>query len=195
MRIIGGEARGRRLFAPSVQGLRPTADLVREALFQILTNRIPTPWTEIRVLDLFAGTGALGLEALSRGARESVFVDLSRGAIDAIARNIKACGFSSRAMVIKADASQRPAMISRLARENGLFDIIVADPPYMEGLSQKCLMWVAQEGVLRHDGIMAIEEFKKVELPQSADLGHTDTLELADTRTYGQTRIWFYKRG
>jgi 16S rRNA (guanine(966)-N(2))-methyltransferase RsmD len=194
MRIIGGEARGRRLFAPRMQGLRPTADLVREALFQILTNRISIPWAEIRVLDLFAGTGSLGLEALSRGARESVFVELSKVALDAIGRNVEACGFSSRAVALKADAGRRCGVISKLVRQKGPFDIVMADPPYMQGLSQKCLRWVVQEDILSPCGMLVVEEFKKVELPQ-VERDHAGSLELVDTRTYGQTRIWFYKRG
>ena len=195
MRIIAGEAKGRRLFVPKMHGLRPTSDLVREAIFQILTNRIPASWPEMRVLDLFAGTGALGLEALSRGAAGSVFVELSKTAVDAIGRNIDACGFSSRAMVVKADAGQRSGAVAGLVRENGPFDIIMADPPYMEGLSQKCLKWVAQAEILSPCGLLMMEEFKKAELPHRIDSGHTVFFELADIRTYGQTRIWFYKRG
>ncbi|MGQ9745608.1 MAG: 16S rRNA (guanine(966)-N(2))-methyltransferase RsmD [Dissulfurimicrobium sp.] len=195
MRIIAGQLRGRRLFVPRMQGLRPTADLVREAIFQILTNRISIPWAEIRVLDLFAGTGALGLEALSRGARESVFVELSKVALDAIGRNIEICGFSCRAMLVRADAGRRCGVISKLVRQKGPFDIVMADPPYMQGLSEKCLKWVVQEDILSPCGILVVEEFKKTELPRVIEPNNAVFFELVDNRTYGQTRIWFYKRG
>ena len=194
MRITGGSARGRRLVAPKGSSVRPTADLIREALFQILTNCMTVRWTDVCVADLFAGTGALGLEALSRGAKEVVFVESTWAAIDAVKRNVESCGFLSRAMLIRADASRMSGAVSDFIRQKGRFDIIMADPPYMQGLSQKTLSWVAEEGVLGPGGVMIVEEFKKAMLPQRIGRTVDDGLESFDARVYGQTGLWFYKR-
>lgn len=120
MRIIAGDFKGRRLARPPASGLRPTSDKLRETLFNILASRVKGA----RVLDLFAGTGALGLEALSRGAAEAVFVERDPRAIAVMADNIARCGVEERARIVRA-AVERAA-----DRVPGNFDLILADPPY-----------------------------------------------------------------
>lgn len=124
MRVIGGVARGRALRAPRIPGLRPTSDRVREAVFDILAARDLVEGA--RVVDLFAGSGALGIEALSRGARSCVFVESDRRAVGAIGENLAAVGFADRpgVRVVRGDVS------SFLAATRERFDLALADPPY-----------------------------------------------------------------
>lgn len=123
MRIVAGEFRGRRLHTPRGETIRPTADRVREALFSILGPRVPNAM----VLDLFAGTGALGLEALSRGAARAVFVDQSPGAIRLIRSNIDLCGAEGRSRIMRAHVAKA---LRQLAHEGLVFSLILLDPPY-----------------------------------------------------------------
>jgi 16S rRNA (guanine966-N2)-methyltransferase len=122
MRIIAGEFKGRRLKAPTWEGLRPTSDKLRETLFNILAPRIPGA----RVLDVFAGTGAVGLESLSRGARHVVFVEQDRRAAALIADNAALCGVANRCVIIRERAEL--ALEGRVGTEP--FDVVVLDPPY-----------------------------------------------------------------
>ena len=122
MRVIAGAARGRRL-GPVPPGVRPVSDRAREGLFSSLGSTVPAA----RVLDLFAGTGALGIEALSRGADHAVFVDRSRPAIAAVRANLAATGLGDRATVVTAEAR---SFLSRADRSAGPFDLAVLDPPY-----------------------------------------------------------------
>lgn len=122
MRVVGGEHRGRRLSAPGGAATRPTADRVREALFSILGDV-----GGLRVLDLFAGSGALGIEALSRGARSAAFVDRARAATDAVRANLAAIGAGSEATVARRDAL---AWLRSAAAEGAAFDLVFCDPPY-----------------------------------------------------------------
>jgi 16S rRNA (guanine(966)-N(2))-methyltransferase RsmD len=122
MRIIAGEFKGRRLKAPKWDGLRPTSDKLRETLFNILAPRIAAA----RVLDVFAGTGAVGLESLSRGATHVTFIEQDRRAAALIAENVALCGVENRCVIIR-DRAER-ALDSRLAGQR--FDVVVLDPPY-----------------------------------------------------------------
>lgn len=192
MRITGGQARGRRLIGPKGRSLRPTSDLVREALFQILHARLEFPWESCNVLDLFAGTGALGIEALSRAVREVVFVDHHRSSLDLIRRNLSLCGFSERAKVIRADIRTSPKSLNRVLKY-GPFNLIFADPPYSQGLGKKALEWVAETDVLVSGGWMVVEEFKGEEFPYTIMSGSESSLQLMDSRRYGQTELWFYR--
>ena len=143
MRIISGSCKGRLLKAPSWEGLRPTSDRLRETLFNILAARVRTA----RVLDVFAGTGAVGLEALSRGADRAVFVDNDRRAATLIAENAARCGVSNRCVIIREAA--REALGHSL---HGPFDIVVLDPPYaltgLEELLMDARMLVDPSGVI-----------------------------------------------
>ncbi len=201
MRVTGGQARGRHLIGPQGRLLRPTSDLVREALFQILTVRLEFSWESCRVLDLFAGTGALGIEALSRGAREAVFVDNHRQSIELIRQNLSTCGFSGRASVIRAGIGTRRNSLKRVL-DQGPYKVIFADPPYSRGLGLKALEWVDQTGMLASDGWMVVEGFKTEELPKEITPhsgtecrghGSGSRLDLVESRRYGQTELWFYR--
>jgi 16S rRNA (guanine966-N2)-methyltransferase len=146
VRIIGGMWRSRRLAVPSVDGLRPTPDRVRETVFNWLQPYI----AGARCLDLFAGTGALCLEALSRGAREVVMVEQSPVALDALRQNVAALG-ASGARVVASDAT------AFLAQPAEPFDILFVDPPFAANLVPTCLALIAERGWARPGGVVYIE--------------------------------------
>lgn len=125
MRIIAGTLKGRRLGSPAWPGLRPTSDKLRETLFNVLAPRV----VGARVLDLYAGTGALGLEAISRGAATAVFVEQDRRALALIAENIRHCGVDDRCVIIRASVERGLERLRR-APEYSPFDIVLIDPPY-----------------------------------------------------------------
>ena len=199
MRIIAGSARGRKLFAPGSRGgglaIRPTADRAREALFNILG------WQFVegaRILDLFAGTGALGLEALSRGAGMALFVDSSPLALDLIQKNIIACGFSDRAHVIRHDLL-KGLFFWRKAGGRALgfdvpsappvFDLIFLDPPYRQGLCQGLLSGLQEQGMIGDGTIVVFEDDSTQALPEAVG-----GLRLYDQRAYGDTGFWLYEK-
>lgn len=187
MRIISGTARGRRLFTPGrgngVSAIRPTADRVRESLFNILADSVANGV----VLDLFAGTGALGLEALSRGSSRAVFVDTSQDAIRLVKRNLDVCGFSDRATVLRRDLLKGPSFLRKIMPVSG-FDLIFVDPPYRRGISVRILRYLGKSGLLSKDGLLVAEEAADVELPDDID-----GLQQSDRRVYGDTAICFYR--
>lgn len=156
MRIIAGRLRGRRLFSPKTRRIRPTAGKVREALFSILGQRVEGA----RVLDLFAGTGALGLEALSRGAQDAVFVEADPSAARLLKRNIESLGLDAACRVVVADVFRALGIISG---ERGSFDIVLLDPPYGKGLGKRVLEDAAQKGLIAARGIVAWEHPAKRE--------------------------------
>lgn len=127
MRVVAGEAGGRQLVAPEGTNTRPTSDRVREAIFNMLFSLDAID--DARVCDLYAGSGALGIEALSRGAASCVFVERDRAAIEAIHENLETLGFEDRATVVQADVL---AWIDRAAGDSAEFDLVLADPPYAE---------------------------------------------------------------
>lgn len=177
MRIIAGEARGRSLAAPRGMDTRPTLDRVRESLFNILRPYL----TDARVLDLFAGSGALGLEAISRGAAEAVFVDNAHAAQEAVRRNIDTLGMADRASLLRCDWH---AALRRLAGEAARFDLIFLDPPYNMPHTDALLAQLREGGLLAEDALVVYEHAK--ELPPDMT-GWT----LADQRGYGDTVISF----
>ena len=186
MRIISGKSRGRILRVPSRNdvkaGIRPTADRVKEALFSILGGRI----RGARVLDLYAGTGALGLEALSRGAELAVFVDNGDAALELVKKNIELCGLSSSSAIVRRDLTRGLAFLPGLAPAGG-FDLIFLDPPYRQGLVAQFLGGLAELKLLAFDGLVVAEEGAEVELAEAYP-----GLTLADRRRYGDTGLWFY---
>ncbi len=181
MRVIAGQARGRRLRTPKGRALRPTADRVKEALFNIL----PHDLSGRRVLDLFAGTGNLGLEALSRGAASAVLVDIARDAADIIEENVHALGYASVARVM---ASPVFKAVRSLARGGERFDLILLDPPYERGLAGEALKEIAKEGLLAADGVVVAEHSVRDRLEENYG-----SLTLADRRRYGDTALSFYR--
>lgn len=180
LRIVGGEARGRRLRSLPDRGTRPTADRVKEALFNIVAAEVPGS----RVLDLFAGTGNLGLEALSRGAARAVFVDAAprcRGVIEA---NLRDLGFLGRAAVITGDAV---AVVSALGKRAERFDLVFIDPPYGKGLVLPALEAVAAGGLAAPGARVVAEHAAREALPE-----RVGTLLRRDVRRYGDTALSFY---
>lgn len=164
--------------------IRPTADRAREALFNIISSDL----AEATVLDLFAGTGALGLEALSRSARHAVFVDNSKQAFQIITRNIELCGFSDRARVLRQDLSKGLSFLTKqLPGET--FSIIFVDAPYRKGLSGEILQELADSTLLLPETLVVIEEMATYELPRKIA-----GLTLVDRRRYGDTGFWFYRQ-
>lgn len=177
MRIIAGEYKGRKLESPGDQSIRPTTDKAKEALFSILTNQI---WGS-RVLDLFAGTGSLGLEALSRGAEECVFADQSKESIRIIHSNIAHCGAEDRSRVIAGDYRK----VLRTQRRP--FDIILLDPPYGKGLLEDCFRLIGEQKLLNEDGSIIAEHRREEQLPDEF-YGFTKVKE----RRYGIVMLSIY---
>lgn len=188
MRIISGYAKGRKLIAPPgrTQNIRPTSDRAREALFNILGTQTQGS----HVLDLFAGTGALGLEALSRGAAEVVFVDFHRQSLELIQRNLQICTASdshSQTAILRYDLRKGLPQAPTLHDKKYKFDLIFLDPPYSLGLCLKILECLANSTILSENAIIVAEERSKEKLPESCGF-----LTITDQRTYGDTGFWIY---
>lgn len=177
MKIIAGTLRGRNLKAPKGLTTRPVLARVREALFNILG-----PMDGIRMLDLFAGSGAIGIEAISRGAGSVVFVDSGAEQNAVIRANLAALGVAGEVVRLEV-----PRALERFAREGRTFDFIFADPPYEQGFSQQTVEFVCSRGLLTPDGILAVTVRKNEELP--AESGECDRIF---DRRYGDTRLVMY---
>lgn len=159
-RIIGGTAKGRRLAAPKGEETRPTAARVRQTLFDILAPRL----TGCRFLDAFAGSGAVGLEALSRGAARVALVDNDAAAIDSIRANLAALGsLGGEVQVFRQDAR---VALAALADRGVRFDVVYLDPPYDSALYEPLLEQVGATGLLSEEGMAVVEHFKKRSLPE-----------------------------
>lgn len=186
MRIISGSARGRKLLAPGRRFgelIRPTSDRAREAIFSILANKV----VGARVLDLFAGTGALGLEALSRGALLAVFVDGQRAVIELIEKNIALCGFAERATVVHKDLARGLAFL-KPKQPAEKFDLVFLDPPYGKGLAQQSLESLAAGDFLAAKGIVVLEDAATAQYPEIMG-----PLACFDRRRYGEAGFWLYQ--
>ena len=153
MRIVGGRLRGRALAAPKSQSIRPTADRLRESLFNILVHGHGDPITGARVLDLFAGTGALGLEAISRGAAFALFVDDGAEARALLRQNVEALGVAAATRIFRRDATRLGA-----AHPVEPFGLVFLDPPYGRGLAEKALTSAREGGWLTDDALIVVEE-------------------------------------
>ncbi len=174
MRIIAGTKRGKKLFTPADERIRPTADRAREALFNILNAKLKESLAAYDVLDVFAGTGALGLEAASRGAKSVLFVDIDTALAE---KNAKACGFDN-VQFIKRDARQLPK-----ARQ--AYGLAFSDAPYNKGLSEPVLQKLINEGYLADEALVVVET--------AADeaLAIPEGFEMIDERRYGAARFTF----
>ena len=183
MRIISGEARGRTLFAPNGQDTRPTSDKIRGSLFNILNGCIE----DAEVLDLFGGTGALALEALSRGAARAVISDSSRAAVECIRRNAENVlkdSLKERALILKTD--YRSAITNVAGRR---FDLVFLDPPYrMLETYADAISRLERQGSLSSDVIIIAER------RHDALVEYPEEFEIYDTRVYGETAIDFLRR-
>lgn len=175
MRIIGGRFGGRKLATPPKAGVRPSAGRLREALFNIIGPAI----VGMHVLELFAGTGAVGLEALSRGAAQVTFVDKSRASLGCLAKNIEILGVKEATSVLSMDA------VTAVRQIEGTFDLIFADPPYDTGAGEKLLVALDQRPLLNEGGSLFIEEHQGVDL----DL-ELEKLKLVKQRSYGDSMLW-----
>lgn len=178
MRIISGTARGRKLAEFTGTQIRPTPDRVREALFSLLFSRLGS-FADLKVLDLFAGSGALGLEALSRQARSAVLVDSGSNAVKLIEENVRRCKFEQRTTVLRQDARQAlPALAAA-----GPFDLIFLDPPYRKGLIPLILSEIDRLNLLSEDGIICAETENEEIVNDSG------RLECFESRRYGSTSV------
>jgi len=186
--VIAGTAGGLRLEYPKEVKIRPTADRVREAIFNILAGQVD----DARVLDLYAGTGAFGIEALSRGAAHCLFIEKHRGCIAAINENLRKTGFTDRATVIAFNASRFPGSME--IREP--FDIVFLDPPYR--ISQNCetgseiaqlMQRIHSHGLLAPGGIIVLEHASNAVVPDALGL-----LAVSDRRDYGSTGVTFIRQ-
>ncbi len=192
MRITGGEVCGLKISTLSGRDVRPTSDRVREALFQILTVKLAHDWSGVRVLDLFAGSGSLGIEALSRGAEHAVFADSSRRSLECVKRNLEKTGFLSCAHLIRLDL-RRPGAACRILSPLSPFDLVLADPPYSKGFPASVFRLSASMPLVDRGGILVMEEFSRVSLPSVYDIPGC-TLTLEDVRHYGQTSLYFFRQ-
>jgi 16S rRNA (guanine966-N2)-methyltransferase len=178
LRIIGGQRRGKRLTPPRDWNIRPTADRIRESIFNIIASRV----RGARVLDLYAGTGAMGLEALSRGAAEVVFVDCEAEAVALIQRNLAACDFIDRGQVIHREA------VDALSGMSGrrIFDLVFMDPPYDRGMVAPTLAALTHAAVTAAGALWVVEH-----APQEAIPPQTGNWRCVDQRRYGKTLVSF----
>jgi len=183
LRIIAGKYKGLRLATPKGKRVRPTAERVREAIFNILGYDLSELW----VLDLFAGTGAMGLEALSRGAISVVMVDQHPAAIRLIGRNLAACGNPENARVYKLDLRRG---LKGLSNQAYSFDLVFLDPPYGRGLTQRCLEQLGTGKLLNAAATVVSEHAIDENLTSTYGCLHRQTM-----RVYGTTGVSFYSRG
>lgn len=180
MRIIAGRWRGRPIHAPKGRGVRPTSDRVRESIFGILGPRVPGA----AVLDLFSGTGAMGLEALSRGALASVLVEADAAACEVLRRNVESLG-ALGAEILRMD--YRKALRLLKSRERR-FRLLFLDPPYGKGIAARAAGEVAHCGVAEAGATVVLEEATRSPLPVMPP-----GWIFADARTYGDTRVLVYE--
>ena len=182
MRIVSGKWRGRRLRTPKGRSVRPTADRVREAIFNILGDR-----TEgARVLDLFAGTGALGLEALSRGASSAVLVESDPRAFEVLRRNVLELGAAGAETLLM----ESRAALRTLRRRRIRFGLVFLDPPYGQGIAGDAAADLEGAGVLESGGTVVVEEAARAEEPP-----FPAGWERAVDRRYGETRVMIFTVG
>lgn len=183
MRIVGGEFRGRRLATPSGLAVRPTADRLRQTLFDILAHGQGNRVRGARVLDLFAGTGALGLEAMSRGAAYVLFVENDAEARALVRRNVEALGLTGHTRIFRRDAADLGPAGNIVP-----FDLVFADPPYRQGLGERALAGAVAGGWLSEDAVAILEESVAVEVAPIPGL------EPIDRRHVGDSQLLFFRR-
>lgn len=181
MRIVGGRHRGRALVAPKSQDIRPTSDRLRESLFNILAHAYGDPVSDARVLDLFSGTGALGLEALSRGAKFVLFVDDGAEARALIRQNVEALGAAGASKIFRRDATRLGDV-----HPNAPFSLAFLDPPYGRGLAERALAAARDGGWLTKDALIVVEE-------KTGAFAAPQGFEELERRAYDETEIVFLR--
>jgi len=182
MRIVGGRLKGRNIAAPSSRDIRPTADRLRESVFNILIHAYDDPIEDARVLDLFAGTGALGIEAVSRGAAFTLFVDNGAEARALLRNNVEALGLGGVTKVYRRDATHLGP-----AHPVEPFALAFLDPPYGRGLGEKALASLRDGGWLTPDALLIVEESK------AANFTAPDGFEQLERRAYDDTEFVFLR--
>lgn len=179
MRVIAGEFKGRKLFFPtSKDEIRPATDRLKETIFNVLGQDL----TGLSVLDLFAGVGSLGIEALSRGALHATLVDSGRTAASYIGKNLAHLGLGSRAELLQMEAGKALALLEKRGKK---FDVIFIDPPYSRGLVKMTLLEIDRSDILLRHGWLVTEHIKHEEIPTLR------TVLLHKTKKYGVTRLSF----
>jgi 16S rRNA (guanine(966)-N(2))-methyltransferase RsmD len=181
MRILGGTAKGRKLVAVKARGIRPTRDDVKESIFSMIQGHVEAAV----VLDLFAGTGNLGLEALSQGAKRAIFVEKERLPLRALMRNIDLCGFRDRAEVISRDAEIALKLLRRRAEK---VDLVFIDPPYGSGYGRKTLRFISAHDMVNAGGMVVIEH-SSGEIPSD----QRGRFSLSRQKRHGDTTISIFQ--
>jgi 16S rRNA (guanine966-N2)-methyltransferase len=179
MRVISGTSKGRRLATPKSRAIRPTSDRVKESIFNLLGGEVEGKV----VLDLFAGTGSLGIEALSRGAKKAIFVEKGRQALRLIQRNLSHVGVRERSEILPKEVNRA---IGTLKQKGESFDLILMDPPYEKGLIRKTLLKLQSHRIYHEDSILVIEHDRREPIPEMGE-GWT----LIRQRRIGDTMISF----
>jgi 16S rRNA (guanine966-N2)-methyltransferase len=182
MRIVGGRFRGHALRTPKSDRVRPTSDRLRETLFNVLAHSYGDPVHGARVLDLFAGTGALGLEALSRGAAFALFVEDGVEARGLLRGNVEALGVAGGTRIFRRDATKLGVV-----HPNSPFTLVFADPPYRKGLAEKALSSARQGGWISPNALVVVEEASDVTFVSP------EGFELIEARGYGESRLIFLR--
>ena len=180
MRVISGSARGLKLKAPEGLETRPTTDRIKESLFNIISPYLQ----EINFLDLFSGSGAIGIEALSRGAKKSIFVDSSKTCFNIIKENLTSARLIEKSKIYNEDCI---LAIEKIAKENIFFDIIFMDPPYSKNIEHNILKKIKETNILKPDGIIICEQHINDEIPNICGLNNYRIKE------YKTTKILFFE--
>ena len=185
MRIVGGRLKGRNIATPSGRNTRPTSDQTRESLFNILEHASwAPPLDNAIVADIFAGSGALGLEAISRGADYCLFVETEAKARAAIRENVEAMGLFGCTRIFRRDATSLKIPPSNL---RGPFDLVFLDPPYSKGLGEPAIRSLLRQGLMAEGGVFVLEESAEAEV-------NLPGLELLDERTWGAAKVRFLRK-
>jgi 16S rRNA (guanine966-N2)-methyltransferase len=179
LRIISGDLKGRKLFSPKGIKIRPTADRIRESIFNIISSRVPGSV----VLDLFAGTGALGIEALSRGASFAILTDTDKDAISIIEKNVLSCNLQSRVKIIRADIVKKSIAHDRLFHA---VNLVFMDPPYNKSLIKPALINLSAGQSIQKNALIVIEHAVTEIIPESIA-----GFKISDQRRYGKTLVSF----
>jgi len=185
MRVISGKSRGKKLVSLEGDNTRPTLDRVKEALF----NKIQFNIQDATVLDLFAGSGALGIEALSRGAKEVVFCDKIPEAIKVIKQNVANTNNLDKSIIINKDCNE---VLDKLSNQNKKFDIVFLDPPYKTNLAIESLQKIIMSNLLTEDGIIIIETD---DINKEKEILKIEEVEIFDKRKYGSVWLIFIRKG
>jgi len=180
VRVTGGALKGRKLHPLRGMTIRPTSDYLKESIFNILAGTVE----DAAVLDLFAGTGSLGIEALSRGAAKAVFVDNATQAIRTVIQNVQTCSLQEQSTILKRNVLRG---LSFLGSIDYLFDLVFIDPPYEKGCVMKTLQLLGHTGSTSDVASVVVEHSKREILPEKVDC-----FTLSDQRHYGKTLVSFY---